>query len=117
MACKANPDGEVDPGPYTYPGPNPQSKETAIVMMADACEAATRSLKEPDEATITAIVDRIVSSQLKDGLLNEAPITLREISIVKQAFINRLRSMYHQRIEYPDDVASQKTTPHPAEAD
>ena len=117
MACKANPDGEVDSGPYTYPGPNPQSKETAIVMMADACEAATRSLKEPDEATITAIVDRIVSSQLKDGLLNEAPITLREISIVKQAFINRLRSMYHQRIEYPDDVASQKTTPHPAEAD
>ena len=117
MACKANPEGEVDPGPYTYPGPNPQSKETAIVMMADACEAATRSLKEPDEATITAIVDRIVSSQLKDGLLNEAPITLREISIVKQAFINRLRSMYHQRIEYPDDVASQKTTPHPAEAD
>ena len=117
MACKANPDREVDPGPYTYPGPNPQSKETAIVMMADACEAATRSLKEPDEATITAIVDRIVSSQLKDGLLNEAPITLREISIVKQAFINRLRSMYHQRIEYPDDVASQKTTPHPAEAD
>ena len=117
MACKANPDGEVDPGPYTYPGPNPQSKETAIVMMADACEAATRSLKEPDEAPITAIVDRIVSSQLKDGLLNEAPITLREISIVKQAFINRLRSMYHQRIEYPDDVASQKSTPHPAEAD
>ena len=117
MACKANPDGEVDPGPYTYPGPNPQSKETAIVMMADACEAATRSLKEPDEATITAIVDRIVSSQLKDGLLNEAPITLREISIVKQAFINRLRSMYHQRIEYPDDVASKKSTPHPAEAD
>ena len=117
MACKANPDGEVDPGPYTYPGPNPQSKETAIVMMADACEAATRSLKEPDEATITAIVDRIVSSQLKDGLLNEAPITLREISIVKQAFINRLRSMYHQRIEYPDDVASQKSTPHSAEAD
>lgn len=117
MACKANPDGEVNPAPYTYPGPNPQSKETAIVMMADACEAATRSLKEPDEATITAIVDRIVSSQLKDGLLNEAPITLREISIVKQAFINRLRSMYHQRIEYPDDVASQKSTPHPAEAD
>ena len=117
MACKANPDGEVDPAPYTYPGPNPQSKETAIVMMADACEAATRSLKEPDEATITAIVDRIVSSQLKDGLLNEAPITLREISIVKQAFINRLRSMYHQRIEYPDDVASQKSTPPPAEAD
>ena len=117
MACKANPDGEVDPAPYTYPGPNPQSKETAIVMMADACEAATRSLKEPDEATITAIVDRIVSSQLKDGLLNEAPITLREISIVKQAFINRLRSMYHQRIEYPDDVASQKSTPRPAEAD
>lgn len=117
MACKANPDGEVDPAPYTYPGPNPQSKETAIVMMADACEAATRSLKEPDEATITAIVDRIVSSQLKDGLLNEAPITLREISIVKQAFINRLRSMYHQRIEYPDDVASQKSTPHPTEAD
>ena len=117
MACKANPDEEVDPAPYTYPGPNPQSKETAIVMMADACEAATRSLKEPDEATITAIVDRIVSSQLKDGLLNEAPITLREISIVKQAFINRLRSMYHQRIEYPDDVASQKSTPHPTEAD
>lgn len=108
MACKANPDVEIDQAPYSYPGPNPQTKETAIVMMADACEAATRSLKNPDEATITAIVDRIVSSQLKDGLLSEAPITLREISVVKQAFIKRLRSMYHQRIEYPDDVVSRK---------
>lgn len=104
MACKANPDAEIDPAPFSYPGPNPQSKETAIVMMADACEAATRSLKTPDEATIAGIVERIVGSQLADGLLNEAPINLREIEIVKQTFINRLRSMYHQRIEYPEEV-------------
>lgn len=107
MACKANPDVEIDPAPYTYPGPNPKSKETAIVMMADACEAATRSLKNPDETTISNMVDKIITSQLNDGLLNDAPINLREIGIVKQSFINRLRSMYHQRIEYPDDIAPQ----------
>ena len=73
-------------------------------MMADACEAATRSLKNPDEATITNLVDKIISSQLADGLLNEAPINMREIGIVKQSFINRLRSMFHQRIEYPEEI-------------
>ncbi len=108
MACKANPDVEIDPAPFTYAGPNPQSKETAIVMMADACEAATRSLKNPDEATISGIVNRVVASQLSDGLLDEAPINLREIAIVKQTFINRLRSMYHQRIEYPEEVTPHK---------
>ncbi|MDO4510812.1 MAG: HDIG domain-containing protein [Bacteroidales bacterium] len=117
MACKANPDAEVDPTPYTYTGKNPQSKETAIVMMADACEAATRSLKNPDEATITGMVDKIVASQLSDGLLDEAPINLREIALVKQAFVNRLRSMYHQRIEYPDDVAPRKADAADATAD
>ncbi len=108
MACKANSDVEIDPAPFTYAGPNPQSKETAIVMMADACEAATRSLKNPDEATIAGIVNRIVAGQLSDGLLDEAPINLREIAIVKQTFINRLRSMYHQRIEYPEEVMPHK---------
>lgn len=104
-AVKAAPEGtEIDPAPYTYPGPNPQSKEAAIVMMADACEAAAKSLVEPDEAKIRALVNKIIDSQVADGLFREAPISFSDIDKVKNCLTKRLKTIYHMRVSYPSDI-------------
>ena len=104
MACKAHPDQVIDPAPYTYPGPNPLSKEAAIVMMADSCEAAAKSLTHPSEKDISNLVERIINGQISDGLLSEAPISFIDIGIIKQTFIERLRTFYHMRVSYPEDI-------------
>lgn len=104
QACKAAGDKEVDPKPYTYPGPRPQTKEAAILMMADACEAAARSLSDYSEKTITTLVDKIVDKQIASGQLKEAPLSFNQVEIVKGVFIERLKTFYHGRISYPDDV-------------
>lgn len=100
--CNAHPGEEVDPEPFTYPGPNPQTKETSILMMADAVEAASRSLSEHTVESITTLVNRIIDSQIADGLHDESPISFRDVNIIKQSFIERLRTMYHARIKYPE---------------
>ncbi len=100
--CNAHPDEVVDPAPFTYPGPNPQTKEASILMMADAVEAASRSLKDHTPDEISELVNRIVDAQIKDGLHNESPISFRDVDVIKRAFIDRLRIMYHARISYPD---------------
>jgi putative nucleotidyltransferase with HDIG domain len=104
MACKANPGKEISTALFTYPGPNPQTKETAIVMMADACDAATKSLSRPDEKSIENIVNKIVDSQIADGLLKETPISFRDVETIKRTFIEMLRTFYHTRVSYPDDI-------------
>ena len=95
-------DQPVDPAPFTYPGPDPQSKETAILMMADSIEAASRSLTDYSQASIDNLVDRIVDSQVADGRFKEAPISMRDIETVKNTFKKRLATIYHSRIAYPD---------------
>ncbi|MDE7414622.1 MAG: HDIG domain-containing protein [Muribaculaceae bacterium] len=97
-----NPDGEVDRSLFQYPGPNPQSKETAILMMADAVEAASRSLKDYTPEAINALVDKIVDGQAADGLFKEAPISYRDVEKVKDTFKKRLATIYHSRIAYPE---------------
>ena len=101
-ACEARPDEEVDKAPFSYPGPNPQTKEAAILMMADACEAATKSLNDHSEESIAAMVGKIIDGQVADGLLRETPISFRDVETIKQLFIERLRTMYHVRVSYPD---------------
>ncbi|MEG1544679.1 MAG: HDIG domain-containing protein [Tannerellaceae bacterium] len=96
------PNEEINEDLFTYPGPNPFSKETAILMMADSVEAASRSLKEHTEEGIKELVDRIIDTQLADGLLRNAPITFRDVETVKNVFIDKLKTMYHTRISYPD---------------
>ena len=96
------PDKPVDEELFTYPGPNPFSKETAIVMMADSVEAASRSLKEHTEEGIKQLVNKIIDGQIADGLLRNAPLTFRDVESVKQVFIEKLKIMYHTRISYPD---------------
>lgn len=100
-ACKKNPDGEIDPAPYTYPGPNPQTRETSVLMMADSVEAASRSLKEHSREDIASLVNNIIDTQIADGLHNESTLEFRDVPAIKEAFTKRLMTIYHSRIAYP----------------
>lgn len=100
--CNAHPGEPVDESLFSYPGPNPFTKETAILMMADSVEAASRSLNEYTDETIRALVDKIIDGQIADGLLRNAPLTFRDIDKIKTTFIEKLKTMYHTRISYPD---------------
>lgn len=112
--CNEHPDEKVDESLFTYPGPNPQSIETSILMMADAVEAASRSLKDHSAKSISELVDRIIDSQVKEGLHNDSPISFRDITEIKRSFASSLRTMYHSRISYPDAV---KPAEKPEESD
>ena len=103
-ALRQSATGNVPAEPYTYPGPNPSTREAAILMMADACEAATKSLSRPDEQSITEMVEKIIESQLADGMFKDAPISFKDISEVKKCLIKRLLTFYHTRVSYPEDV-------------
>lgn len=92
----------IDEGKFSYPGPEPQTKETAIVMMADAVEAASRSLKEYTIQSIDQLVERIIDDQLNSGQYSFADVTLRDISLIKTIFKKKLQNIYHVRLEYPD---------------
>ena len=86
---------------FTYPGPIPFSKESAILMMADSVEAASRSLKEPNAENIEKLVNGIITSQTSDGQFENADITLRDIRLIKKMFKKMLMNIHHIRIEYP----------------
>lgn len=101
-AVNNNPDGTVDKSKFTYPGPDPQSAETAILMMADSVEAASRSLPEYTPEAINNLVDKIVDSQVAEGRFNESPISFRDIQKIKQTFKKRLSTIYHSRVAYPE---------------
>lgn len=88
---------------FRYPGPKPFSKETAILMMADAVEAATRSLPEKNQEALNDMIEKIVQHQLSTGQMDNADITLKEIVTIKEAFKKFIRGVYHVRIEYPED--------------
>ncbi len=87
---------------YRYPGPRPQSRIAALVMMADAVEAATRSLSEPTPARIEAMVEKIINNIFLDGQIDECELTLRDLSVIKDSFTHVLLSIFHKRIQYPE---------------
>lgn len=95
------PDRPVDEAAFTYSGPDPISKECAVVMMADAVEAASRTLQDKTEENITALVNNIIDGQLQDGRFMNAEITFKDIDGVKRVFIEMLTNIYHSRISYP----------------
>lgn len=97
-----HPGEPVNEEAFTYPGPNPGTKEEAILMMADSVEAASRSLKEYTEQSISNLVDKIIDGQLQEGFFNKCPITFIDIDNVKSVFKEKLRIMYHTRISYPE---------------
>ena len=99
--CKAHPDEDVDKAPFEYPGPNPRSRETSVLMMADAVEAASRSLQTHTREAIAELVNRIIDGQIADGLHNESSLAFKDVQTIKDAFIKRLMTIYHSRIAYP----------------
>jgi putative nucleotidyltransferase with HDIG domain len=99
--AQAKPNENVDEADFRYPGPKPQFKEAAIMMLADSCEAAARSLARPDPENIRAIVVKIVDAIISDGQLDECNITLQELTTIREAIISALTAIYHARIDYP----------------
>ena len=98
----AHPDEEVDESKFTYPGPDPFTKEQAILAMADTVEAASRSLPDYTEESISNLVNRLIDTQLKDGRFKNCPITFLDIENAKMVLIEKLKSIYHTRISYPE---------------
>ncbi|AQS92748.1 phosphohydrolase [Polaribacter sp. BM10] len=97
-----NPDTEVDVKKFQYQGPNPFSKETAILMMCDAAEAASKSLKTPTAQSISDLIDKIIEKQMSDNQFLNSDITFKEIEIIKKVIKKKLLNIYHLRVEYPD---------------
>ena len=97
-----HPDEEVDEEKFRYPGPNPFTKEQAVLMTADSVEAASRSLPEYTEESISTLVDKIIDTQVSEGYFKECPITFKDIATVKALFKEKLKTMYHTRISYPE---------------
>ena len=94
---------------FRYPGPRPSTRESGIIALADSVESASRSLQKPTPAKIRSLVDDIVRTKINDGQLDDCPLTLRELALVKDSFSSTLRSMLHSRIDYPKDDASTAT--------
>ena len=98
----AHPDEPVDDLLFTYPGPNPFTKEQAILMMADSVEAASRSLPDYTEKSIRDLVNRLIDGQVAEGYFKECPITFRDIEYAKTVLIEKLKTIYHTRVSYPE---------------
>lgn len=96
-------DEEIDETPFRYQGPDPFTKEQAILMMADAVEASSRSLKEYTEENITNLVNNIIDSQVKEGFFENCPITFKDIKTAKEVLIDKLKIIFHTRIAYPEE--------------
>jgi cyclic-di-AMP phosphodiesterase PgpH len=99
--AQAKPGETINETDFRYPGPKPQFKEAAIMMLADSCEAAARSLSRPDPDNIRAIVIKIVDAIITDGQLDQCDITLQELTTIREAMISALTAIYHARIDYP----------------
>lgn len=99
---------KVNINDYRYPGPKPQTKETAIVMLADCCESAVRSVENPDSAKVENLISNLINSRVEDGQLDEAPITFKDITQIKSVFVNILLGHHHKRIRYPKQEEMEK---------
>ena len=100
---KAKEESEEEPNPeeFRYPGPKPRTKETAISMLADSVESATRALQEPSQERVTELIRTIVEGKIRDGQLADSPLTLREINLIQEQFVKVLGGMFHRRLDYP----------------
>ena len=103
-----HPNEPIDDELFTYPGPNPSTKEQAILMIADTVEAASRSMKEYTEESITLLVNRLVDNLVNEGYFEDCPITFHDVKVAKQTLIRLLQATYHTRIEYPETIVKLK---------
>jgi putative nucleotidyltransferase with HDIG domain len=93
---------EIKDQDYQYPGPKPQTKETGILMLADAIEATTRTLEDPSPQKLEVAIDEVIKMRFAEGQLDECPLTLKDLTKIKAAFLNALVGIYHSRVKYPD---------------
>jgi putative nucleotidyltransferase with HDIG domain len=107
-ARSEDPDLELDPNDFAYPGPKPQTKETAVVMLADGIESSTRVLQDPTPDRIRRTIEQIVSARVDENQLDQSPLTMRDLDLVKVEFARVLIGMYHRRIEYPSGVRARE---------
>jgi len=110
-ARRENPDYELDPNDFCYPGPKPQTKETAIAMLADAVEAAARTLSNPSPERVRSLIQKLSDARVNDGQLDECGLTFRDLDRVKREFAHVLTSLYHHRIDYPEPEVSSPQGP------
>ena len=99
---------QIDLRNYRYPGPKPNTKETAIVMLADSCESAVRSIKNPDAEKVENVINNLFNARIEDGQMDESPLTLGDIIKIKEAFHEILLGQYHKRIQYPHQEELEK---------
>lgn len=99
---------DIDENAFRYPGPKPQSKEAAIIMLADSLEAASRSLDDNSEECIRTMVDRISTDKISDNQFDECPLTFHELSLIKAKFVEIIKATHHLRIKYPENLSKKK---------
>src|SRR5947199_7333774 len=92
---------DVDAALFTYPGPRPQSREAAILMLADSTEAAARAARDHSREAIEQLVERIIRQRLEEGQFDDCNLTLRDLTRIKESFVTSLTGIYHPRIPYP----------------
>jgi membrane-associated HD superfamily phosphohydrolase len=101
-ATKVKDSKEINESDYRYPGPKPQSKETAIVMLADTVEAATRTIKNPSPSRVRKLVEELVEEKFLSGELDDSELTMRDLNSIIDGFMSVLLGIYHDRVEYPE---------------
>jgi putative nucleotidyltransferase with HDIG domain len=114
IAQKLNPDAHLDEADFAYPGPKPQTRETAILMLADSVESATKALADPTHERIRELVERITAAKIAQGQLDEAPLTMRDLRLIKDQLTATLSGMYHHLIDYPANAINPVRTPRDA---
>lgn len=115
LAQKGGDESAIDPMAFRYPGPKPQTRETAILMLADSAEASVRSMRPESRDQIQGIVESIFENKRKDGQLDECDLTLKELETIKRVFVNMLKAMYHPRINYQEALSASRSRMHDSE--
>ena len=111
---QAGEDENVDEADFRYPGPNPRSKETAILLLADTCEAAVRAIRPATREDLEALVNRLMDERVAEGELNDSNLTFRELQTVKEIFLQVLQGVHHPRIQYPEMPDRQRSAARPS---
>ncbi len=114
---QAGPDEVVDEAAFRYPGPNPRSKETAILLLADTCEAAIRAMRPSTREELEELVNRLIDERVAEGELNDCNLTFRELQTIKEVFMHILQGVHHPRIQYPEPVARSQSASLPDAAE
>ncbi|MGD9498268.1 MAG: HD family phosphohydrolase [Armatimonadota bacterium] len=111
LAVQQEGEANVNEADFRYPGPKPQTREAGLLMLADAVEAAARTLVNPTYDQIEELVERVVRGKMEDGQLDECPLTFADLRSIRESFVNTLRGMFHQRLRYPDQEEQEREAP------